>query len=195
MKNYYEILEVDKKASKEVIDKAYKVLVMKYHPDRQEELTRKESEEKMALINEAYSVLSNDEKRAKFDSELLANEANLQEENRILKEKLKKKNISSNIPKATVVNALTEDEYRRIMAEKIQDARQQAYNDAYIDDMKQRGYRVVHHETFKEKMKRYFYMTILIIVLIIVIRLILFIPAVRDSIKQYLDVLGLGNEI
>ena len=33
MKNYYEILEVNKKASKEVIEKAYKVLVKKYHPD------------------------------------------------------------------------------------------------------------------------------------------------------------------
>ena len=35
MKNYYEILEVNKLASKEVIDKAYKVLVKKYHPDTQ----------------------------------------------------------------------------------------------------------------------------------------------------------------
>ena len=33
MKNYYEILEVNQKASSEVIEKAYKVLVKKYHPD------------------------------------------------------------------------------------------------------------------------------------------------------------------
>ena len=33
MRNYYEILEVNSKASKEVIEKAYKVLVRKYHPD------------------------------------------------------------------------------------------------------------------------------------------------------------------
>ena len=37
MKNYYEILEVNENASKEVIDKAYKVLAKKYHPDLQEE--------------------------------------------------------------------------------------------------------------------------------------------------------------
>ena len=37
MKNYYEILEVDRKASPEVIDKAYKTLAKKYHPDLQDE--------------------------------------------------------------------------------------------------------------------------------------------------------------
>ena len=35
MKNYYEILEVDKNASEEVIEKAYKTLAKKYHPDLQ----------------------------------------------------------------------------------------------------------------------------------------------------------------
>ena len=37
MKNYYEILEVDIHASSEVIDKAFKVLAKKYHPDTQED--------------------------------------------------------------------------------------------------------------------------------------------------------------
>ena len=47
MKNYYEILEVDQKASKEVIEKAYKVLAKKYHPDLQEEKNKKRAEEKI----------------------------------------------------------------------------------------------------------------------------------------------------
>ena len=42
MKNYYEILEVNENASKEVIDKAYKVLAKKYHPDLQEEKNKNE---------------------------------------------------------------------------------------------------------------------------------------------------------
>ena len=53
MKNYYETLEVDKKASPEVIEKAYKTLVKKYHPDLQNEENHVEYEEKMKEINEA----------------------------------------------------------------------------------------------------------------------------------------------
>ena len=56
MKNYYEILEVDQKASKEVIEKAYKVLAKKYHPDLQEEKNRKNAEDKIKTINEAYEI-------------------------------------------------------------------------------------------------------------------------------------------
>ena len=47
MKNYYEILEVDSKASPEVIEKAYKTLVKKYHPDLQNAINKNEYEEKM----------------------------------------------------------------------------------------------------------------------------------------------------
>ena len=47
MKNYYEILEVDQKASKEVIEKAYKVLAKKYHPDLQEEKNKKKQKKRL----------------------------------------------------------------------------------------------------------------------------------------------------
>lgn len=71
MKNYYEILEVNEKASKEVIEKVYKVLAKKYHPDLQRTPEEKEkAEEKMKEINEAYSILSDTEKRRKYDLEL-----------------------------------------------------------------------------------------------------------------------------
>lgn len=70
MKNYYEILEVNENASKEVIDKAYKVLAKKYHPDLQEEKNKKAAEEKIKSLNEAYEVLSNPEKRKKYDDKL-----------------------------------------------------------------------------------------------------------------------------
>ena len=39
MKNYYQILQVDEKASVEIIEKAYKVLVKRYHPDLQKNET------------------------------------------------------------------------------------------------------------------------------------------------------------
>lgn len=70
MKNYYEILEVDQKASKEVIEKAYKVLAKKYHPDLQEEKNKKRAEEKIKNLNEAYEILSDENKKAKYDEKL-----------------------------------------------------------------------------------------------------------------------------
>ena len=57
MKTLYEVLEVSEKASKEVIEKAYKVLVKKYHPDLQDASNKEEADKKMKEINEAYSIL------------------------------------------------------------------------------------------------------------------------------------------
>ncbi|PSR56937.1 molecular chaperone DnaJ [Adhaeribacter arboris] len=65
-KDYYKILEVDKKASKEQIKKQYKKLARKYHPDVNP--GNKEAEEKFKAINEAHEVLSDDEKRQKYDT-------------------------------------------------------------------------------------------------------------------------------
>lgn len=70
MKNYYEILEVDVKASKEIIEKAYKILAKRYHPDTQSEDKKKWAEEKFKEINEAYEVLSNEDSRKNYDVEL-----------------------------------------------------------------------------------------------------------------------------
>lgn len=70
MKNYYDELEISKSASKEVIERVYKVLAKKYHPDTTEETDKKAAEEKFKAISEAYEILSNDEKRKKYDLEL-----------------------------------------------------------------------------------------------------------------------------
>lgn len=70
MKNYYEILEVNKKASKEIIDKAYKVLVKKYHPDLCSYSEKIYAEKKLKEINEAYRILSDDFLREQYNNEL-----------------------------------------------------------------------------------------------------------------------------
>ena len=70
MKNYYEILEVNKKASKEVTEKAYKVLVKKYHPDLYTGQKKNYAEEKIKEINEAYSVLTDEFMKEQYDAEL-----------------------------------------------------------------------------------------------------------------------------
>ena len=70
MRNYYDELEVIRTASKEVIEKVYKVLAKKYHPDTTKELDKQAAEEKFKAISEAYEILSDDEKRKKYDLEL-----------------------------------------------------------------------------------------------------------------------------
>lgn len=70
MRNYYEILEVNSKASKEVIEKAYKVLVRKYHPDLYIGEKQQYAEKKTKEINEAYKILSDEFLREQYDTEL-----------------------------------------------------------------------------------------------------------------------------
>lgn len=79
--NYYDILQVNKNASQEIIEKAYKVLVKKYHPDLQEDGLKQEYEEKLKLINEAYEVLSDEAKRKQYDIELSQKENNSNQQN------------------------------------------------------------------------------------------------------------------
>lgn len=64
-KDYYKILGVERKASQDEIKKVYRKLAMKYHPDKNPD--NKQAEEKFKEINEAHQVLSDPEKRARYD--------------------------------------------------------------------------------------------------------------------------------
>jgi molecular chaperone DnaJ len=64
-KDYYEVLEVAKTASKEEIKKAYRKVALKYHPDRNQ--GDKAAEEKFKEAAEAYEVLGDDVKRQQYD--------------------------------------------------------------------------------------------------------------------------------
>jgi molecular chaperone DnaJ len=64
-RDYYEVLEVNKTASKEEIKKAYRKVALKFHPDRNQ--GDKAAEEKFKEAAEAYEVLSDPDKKSKYD--------------------------------------------------------------------------------------------------------------------------------
>ena len=103
MITYYEILEVSRMASKEVITKAYKVLVRKYHPDlEQDEKKKDEAKEKMVRINEAYETLSDEIKRNKYDETIAMLEEKERREEEI------------QLHKQNIVNQMYEDYYNAL---------------------------------------------------------------------------------
>ena len=65
VRDYYEVLDVDRSASAEEIKKAYRKMAVKYHPDKNP--GDKQSEENFKEAAEAYEVLSNVEKKRRYD--------------------------------------------------------------------------------------------------------------------------------
>lgn len=185
-KNYYDILEINKNASPEIIEKAYKTLVKKYHPDLQDNNLKFEYEEKIKEINEAYEVLSDVEKKENYDLNLKNNEISLDDYNNLINENINlKKEI--NYLKNNTINE-NELNYKKnnyniqnninenIINEKINDAVNQAYYDAYIQDLKNRGYKIRYKKTFKD-----FLALIITILIICVVAFIIWqIPFTRN---------------
>ena len=108
MKNYYEILEVDKKASQEIIEKAYRILVKRYHPD----LQGNEYEKEMREINEAYAVLADEYKRQQYDKKLQDDTISIDEYEKIRKENTVLKNRLQTITKSNQPNTITTENYQ-----------------------------------------------------------------------------------
>ena len=92
-KNYYEILEVDKHASSDIIKKAYTTLAKKYHPDLQPDDQQEDAKKKLQKINEAYETLSNEELRKEYDISLSNTLIPIEQYNAIFLENQKLKNI------------------------------------------------------------------------------------------------------
>ena len=83
---YYEILEVTENASEEVIKAAYKTQAAKYHPDNK----KTGDEKKMQMLNIAYEILSDPDKRKQYDNTLHHNEKQKYEDDKNVNYKEKK---------------------------------------------------------------------------------------------------------
>jgi curved DNA-binding protein CbpA len=65
--DYYETLEVSPNASPEVIKRAYRTLLERYHPDKHPDTRKAWAEEMTKQLNEAFSVLGDDARRKEYD--------------------------------------------------------------------------------------------------------------------------------
>ena len=226
-RNYYDLLEISKKASPEVIEKAYKALVKKYHPDLYEG-DKFEAEKILKKINEAYEVLSNSEKRAAYDSTLHDDSISkedydkLQQELYNLKQSQSQVNNrnqqstsynqqtnvqSTNFQKSTdnikqqpnpstyqslkdlaykKQSELEQERQRQLQAEleyqqQLEYARQKAYHDAYIQDLRNRGYKIRYKKSFKD----YLAIFITIVILLIISFVAWQIPFIRNWLVDF----------
>lgn len=201
MENYYDILEVSPKASKQIIDKAYKTLAKKYHPDANPEDRKEWAEEKFKKINEAYEVISDEEKRAEYDKKLeqekekfLAESKNLKdryeklyEQNQILKNELAslKNNYTNPIYRSN--NNIEQQNNINIQQEintQIAQSVNKAYNDAYIQRMRDYGYRIYRKKTLKERAKDLLSILLVIVIVLIIFTILWQIPAIRNYIES-----------
>lgn len=196
-KNYYELLQIDKNASPEIIEKAYKTLVKKYHPDLQSETLKNNCEEILKKINEAYEILSDVNKRKLYDSSIYKNHIseedynNLNKENKILKEELNSlkasqvkntknpsniNNIPTNKKTYTYTKTIQPSQNQQTYNEEMQKAINKAYHDAYIQDLKRRGFKI----KYKKKMKDYISIFISIIVIIVIFFILWQVPTIKN---------------
>jgi possible chaperone dnaJ len=143
--NYYDILEVNKNASPEIIEKAYKTLVKKYHPDLQENDLKIKYEEKIKKINEAYSILSDSEKRKNYDLFLKNNEVSIDDYNKLyqeniilkkeinyLKNNYKQNNINNNLNNINYyIENIRKNNYEKYNTEKNKENNSKIENEIY----------------------------------------------------------------
>lgn len=214
MKNYYEILEISSNASQEVIDRVYKLLAKKYHPDLNPD-NQEEAAEKFKEISEAYEILSDEYKRKKHDEELAEEQKRLeiekQEEiiNKVQDEirytpqnnnvnSVKEVETTNNVQANDIQtnnNAAIRDEYQEAInkAAEAEYYRQlqeynvkKAYNDAYVEALKSMGFQVVYKKTFKDYLRIFITFIIVILILIGLWQ----IPVIREEVLELYEQSG-----
>lgn len=212
MKNYYEILEVNKSASPETISKVYKFLAKKYHPDANPD-NSKEAEEKFKQISEAYEILSDLEKRDSYDKELEDYEIQNAPQTVSLEDFIELKNYCQQLENTLNQYSSTNNnssstydnnnysqyqsntqniQYETMQAQArekaYQDAVNQAYHDAYVNSLKNMGYKIRYKKTFKEQVKSFVALVICIIVIYFLFKIIWVIPALKNWFLSFFEI-------
>lgn len=192
MKNYYEMLQVSPNASKDIIEKAYKVLAKKYHPDLQKNLSSKNYAEQMLKdINEAYDVLSNDFLREQYDFELKKEKVKKDEKQNINNEYNLKNNANN---KSAKISKNTEKEFSRFDYAKNRKKENEAkkYSDMDTIDSVLYTAKKIYHEIprgkgLKDLDKKDFLAMGLTVIIVIMLGIILwFIPFTNSWIRELL---------
>lgn len=201
-KNYYEILEIDKNASPEIIKKAYSTLAKKYHPDLQPDDKKREAEATFKLINEAYETLSDEAKKKEYDKTIVTSTVSQEDYNAIYQENEQLKSIINQLQKQPIQqnnsnninNNITQQNvepkyqdapdpnYYKDYEKNIKQAYEQAYYDAYIQDLKNRGYKIRYKKTFKDHLKNLIALLLTVFILWILWQLPFVQKLIKDSI-------------
>ena len=209
-KNYYEILEVDKNASSEIIDKAYKTLAKKYHPDLQNDANKKESEELFKQINEAYETLSDPTSRHLYDEKLnttiisLEQYDTLYKQNQLLKRQVTELQSYLNQLNTYINNTnqndntISEETYHKtsnsysepyIRPNKKRNIQSQnnSYSNQYAQDFDDDSYTVEYRKSFRDYLKGF----ISILIVIFILFVLWHIPFIHNYFVEFYE----NNEI
>lgn len=183
--NYYEILEVDKNASQEIIKKAYTTLAKKYHPDLQNDDVKHLYEEKLKLINEAYETLSDNAKRTEYNKTLISELDTLRQkidtlskENELLKNQYHNNyQAQENSYYKAVNNISSQSNYNN---EQTKTTQQQNHYNSYIENLKNRRYKTKYKKYPKDYFKNFIAFLLTILILLFLWQL----PFVRNFILE-----------
>ena len=186
MKNYYEILEVDKNASDEIIKVAYKALVKKYHPDLKEGNAKINAEDKIKQINEAYDILSNPEKKYEYDQNLINEDISKEQYEIVLNENINLKK-ELNIYRNNIYH-----NYRNNNKYTKENFNNNYYNTNYNNDndSQNTAYKEqnsnINYNNFKENISERLKTIIAICITFLIIFIIYNIPFIKDLFSSFL---------
>ncbi len=189
MKTYYDILEISRHASEEVLERAHKILIKRYHPDLETNpQKRKEKEEYIKKINEAYEVLSDEKKRKEYDLETFPEQSEKPEG----KPQTNETSSYTNVVQKKQEDIINE-EYAKIVNEEIQKAQERIDKEEELIKENLRKYErnylrsLGYHIQEPINWKRIIITTLTIICMLILIWLIYLIPPIKNSINNEIE--------